>query len=214
MKTLKKFFKYFLLLVGFLVISLVVEDKILTSMYKEIEGTSIDTDTLAIEVADARATSENGYLDLKVTNTSGEYIDSAYAKIDLLNEFDNVVMTEYATIEDLEPGESKNVRIKYNGVRIAGYDVSTVPELPDKSNIINIFGWEFDTSKILGSNSDDSDDSSFTIFGVDLGKYISKSNLNKAKRFLVGRWKYGLSIARAVPLWGYICGALVVLWYL
>ena len=138
MKTMKTFFIYFLMLAGFFVISTLLERGVVQDMYYQITGQAISNDTLAVEVLDAKATNVNGYMNIKVTNDSNKSIDTAYAKIDLLDEYGLNAMTKYVTISDLNSGDAKDFMFKFNGNKIKSYEVSFVSELPDKSNIINI----------------------------------------------------------------------------
>lgn len=206
MKTMKTFFIYFLMLAGFFVISTLLEKGVIQDMYYKINGQAMNSDTLAIEVLDSKATNVNGYMDVKITNDSNEYIDSAYAKIDLLDEYGLNAMTKYVTVSDLNPGDSKNFRFNFRGNKIKSYEVSFVSELPDRSNIINILGWEIDKTNLFGLGIDLTN-----INGVDVTKYLS---FNSIRSLAKSGWSLGFGIARSIPLWAYAIASLVVLWYI
>ena len=204
MERMKTFFIYFLLFAGFFVLSNVLEYGLIRNMYSKIEGGSYSDDTFTVEVSEAKATSVNGYMDVKIKNNSNEDIDEAYAKIDLVDEYGNVVSTEYTTIRDLKAGESKNLKVKFEGRNIKGCKVEMVPEIPDRSNIINLFGWEFDSTNFLGTGIN------LTSFhGIDLTKYI-----NLAKKYLVAGGNFLWGIANTVPMWAYIVASMIVVWYI
>lgn len=206
MKTMKTFFIYFLMLAGFFVIATFLEKGVIQDMYYKINGQAMNSDTLAIEVLDSKATNVNGYMNVKITNDSNEYIDSAYAKIDLLDEYGLNAMTKYVTVSDLEPGESKTFKFNFRGNKIKSYEVAFVSELPDKSNIINILGWEIDKTNLFGLGIDLTN-----INGVDVTKYFSFSNI---RSFARNSWSLGIGIAKSIPLWAYAIASLIVLWYI
>lgn len=206
MKTMKTFFIYFLLIAGFFLLSNFLENGTISSMYYTIKGSRINNDIMSVEVAEAKATNVNGYLNIKVTNNSNQYIDKAYVKVVLKDEFGSEAMTEYSTIENLEPGKSKNIRIKFRGNRIKNYTVEFVSELPDKSNIINLFGWEFDATNLFGLGIDLTN-----VNGKNLTEYFSWEGI---KSFARKTWRFSINVVQSVPLWAYITAGLIVLWYI
>ncbi len=208
MSTLKKFFIYFVLLIGFLVLSMFLENGLVSSMYSKIEGNSLNSDNLSVEVSDARATSTNGYIDMKITNDSGEDIENGYAKVELLDEFGNVVSTEYATVKDLKAGAKKDLRVNYTGTRIAGYNVEIVPEIPEEPEKYHIFGMEIDPTNVFGTGIDLT---GVKIFGKNI---VDAIPFGKIKGYAKAGWGWGLSVARSVPIWAYIAASLIVLWYI
>lgn len=206
MDRMKTFFIYFLLFSGLFIIFNLLENGLVSSMFSEVKGSVINNDTMSVEVTDSKASNVNGYMNVKITNYSDDYIEKAYAKVDLIDEYGYTAITEYVTIEDLAPRESKEFRIKYKGNSIKGYKIGFVPELPDKSNIINILGWEVDSTNVFGTGIDLTN-----IFGFDLAQYFSVGGI---KKFIKSRWNLGLSIAKTVPTWAYVVASLIVLWYI
>ena len=108
MKRAKQLNTYALLLIGFMIISMILENGLIAAMYAPIQGiasgTYTTTDGLEVTVEDARATRVNGYMKVKVKNTTGRDIDKCYAKMDLYNKY-GLVATEYVEITDFKNGE-------------------------------------------------------------------------------------------------------------
>ena len=206
MDDLKKFFTYGIMLVGFLIISTLLEHGLIMDMYSTIEGSIKGNDNIKVEVLESKATNVNGRMDVKITNDSNEKIDSAFAKIDLLDEYGQVAITKYTTIENLEPGDYKDYKISFRGNKIKGYNVELVKEIPDKTNIINILGWEFDKTNLFGLGIDLTN-----INGVDISEYFKLENI---KGFLVDKWKVGVGIVKSIPIWAYAIASLCILWYM
>ena len=214
MDRMKTFLLYFLGIVGFFVLSLILEDGLINSMYKPLTDSSDkyiaekNPSGINIEVSDAKASNVNGHLNYKITNTSNERIQDQYVKLDLYSKKGLLAATEYIKIDDLAPGESKDYMVKFKGTEIADYKIAIIPgsELPDKSNIINILGFEFDLTNIFGR-----DLSNTKIFGRRLKDIF---NVDKAKGTVKYAWNWGLNFARAVPWWGYLIGGGIILWYM
>lgn len=204
MDRMKTFFIYFLLLAGLFIVLNFLENGLTSSMFSEVKGSAINSDKMSVEVTDSKASNVNGYMKIKITNDSNDYIDTAYAQIDLLDEYGLTAMTEYVTIEDLAPGESKEYKVKYQGNNITGYKVGFIDSLPDKSNIINILGWEIDKTNAFGTGVDLTN-----IFGINVANAFG--NISKIFR---KRWSLWLSMAGSIPVWAYVIASLIVLWYI
>lgn len=206
MKRLKTFFIYFLLFAALFIVSTLLEKGTVFSMYADINGNAYNSDELTINVEKAKASNVNGYMELKVTNDSNNKIDSSYAKIEFIDEYNLNAITDYVTIKDLEPGESKQYKINFEGDKIAKYNVSFVSELPDKSNIINLFGWEIDATNLFGLGIDLTN-----IGGVDLTQYMSWDGM---KSLVSTGFAFAVNLLKAVPTWGYLVASLIVIWYM
>lgn len=206
MKRLKTFFIYFLLFSALFIGSTLLEKGMVFSMYADISGNAYNSDELTINVEKAKATNVNGYMEFNVTNDSNNNIDSSYAKIEFIDEYNLNAITDYVIIKNLEPGESKNYKINFEGDKIEKYNVSFVPEIPDKSHIINLFGWEIDATNLFGLGIDLTN-----INGVDITQYFSWDGM---KSLASTSWVFISNLLRTVPAWGYMVGALIVIWYL
>lgn len=212
MDRMRTFLLYVLGILGFIVLSFILEDGLIKNMYKPMVGNvqvsnnasqDIDVDTL-----ESSASNVNGYVNFRLTNNSDKEIDDQYVKIDLYNDKGMLSATKYVKVNSLGPGESKDYNVKFKGSNIADYKVSLLPssEVPDLSNVINIFGYDINLSNILGL-----DLSNVNIFGRKLKDVFS---FEGAKSAIGNAWHWGLNIARAVPWWGYVIGAGVILYYL
>ena len=208
MARMKTFLIYLLLLVGFFALSLILEDGLLYTMYAPIGGTQdsnlvisgqgVSSD-LSIEVIEAKASNFNGYIKVKIKNTSGHYIEKCCAKIDLYTRRNLLAATEYVDINNFEIDETRYYDIRYKASEIARYEIALVESAPDKSNILNILGWEFDLSNV---------------FGVDMSRLKDVINLNDIKSGISTVWRYGVNIANSVPVWAYVVAGGIVLWSL
>ena len=204
MGKLQTFTIYLLIIVGFFLVSTFLEGQPIKNMYVSLKGTVEEEfeydgkDTaLDVEILDARATRMNGYINAKVTNTSDDYIDKAYLKVDLYAKDDIKAITRYLEINDLEPGESKDYQLKFNAGYVDTYKVAVENEYPDEDYIFDIFGYEINTK---------------SIFGIDLSDYIDAKAI-KAAGFngitsifsFIGKIGHRFVVtAQSVPWWGYV----------
>ena len=206
------FLLYMLGIIGFIFLSYVLEDALIGSMYKTMQGSTTKSEQLAAdiqaEVTDASASNVNGFINFRLKNNSEETADGDFVKIDLYDKQGLHAATKYVEIDDLKSGKTKEYNVKFKGTEISDYKLSLVSkdEVPDRSNIINVLGFDIDLSNVLGL-----DLSNASIFGVKLKKIF---NVDNAKSTVGNAWGWFLNITKAVPWWGYAIGAGIILWYM
>lgn len=204
MSTIKNFRNYALWLIGFFIISVILENALIADMYKPMAGTAngnvIFTGkanaNLEVTVEDARATNMNGYLVINIKNTTGKYIEKCCAKIELFTERSVLASTKYVDISKFEANETRQFKIKFKGQDIASYSVSLIEDAPDKSYILDFFGWEIDLRNVLG---------------MDLTSVI---NLNNLKETGLNMWGVTINFMKTIPTWAYMIAAGIVIWYM
>lgn len=204
MSTVEKFRNYALWIIGFFIISIILENALIADMYQPIGGFAngnvifkgqLNTD-LEITVAEAKATNMNGYLVLNVKNTTGKYIEKCCAKIELFTERGILASTKYVDISKFEVNETRQFKINFKGQYIASYAVSLVEDAPDKTYILNLFGWEIDLRNV---------------FGMDLTSVI---NLENIKETGLNIWSIAINFASTVPAWAYLIAGGIIIWYM
>ena len=91
---------------------MILENGLIAAMYTPISGLASNSytnaDGLEVTVVDARATRVNGYMKVKVKNTTGRDIDRCYAKMNLYNKY-GLVATEYVEIQDFNSVKSSKI---------------------------------------------------------------------------------------------------------
>lgn len=204
MDRMKTFLLYALLIVGFIGLSLLLENGLISNMYKNISGT-IDTEisiigegrsNFEIKQSTAKASNVSGFIRMSVKNTTGRNINTCYTKIDLYSRQKLLAATKYYEIKDFNNGEEKEFIINFNANEIANYKISFTEDHPGKEYIINIFGYEIDLRDI---------------FGIDLTKYL---NIDTIKDTGLSAWNWWVALVKSVPLWAYMIAGGIVLWYM
>lgn len=206
---MKTFLTYILLIIGFFAISILLENGLLMAMYSRMMGQfdgyyATTNSEFSIDNARAKACNVNGYLSFDLINTTGKFVDTCYVKIDLYNQQDLLADTEYIETKGMQPGDTKPFNIKFKANNIETFRISIVPSAPDKTNIINILGWEIDLTNVFGLGIDLSN---VTIFGTKLTDIFSWSNIKTTGQNF---WSWFIRFAAGIPLWGYGLGWLVI----
>lgn len=210
MKRMKTFLIYVLLIVGFFALSLVLEDGLLMAMYSKIDGEfnghySVTDTSFNMKNMKAKACNINGYMKFELVNTTGNDINNCFLKIELFNKGNLLSGTEYIQISDMTQNESKSFNVKFKANNITKYYISVVPDVPDKTNIINILGWEIDLTNVFGLGIDLSN---VSIFGTKLTDIFKLDNI-KTTRNSFSLWF--TSFITNIPWWGYLGGWMFIL---
>lgn len=204
MARMKTFFLYLMGIIGFIFFSLLLEDALIANMYVAMNGEVISSPTIIIDNDAGKATNVNGYMQFRLSNKSETMCDD-FVKIELYSKQGLLAATEYVAITDLQPGHAKTYNVDLKGTELSSYKLSIVDEAPDKSNIINIFGFEFDLTNAFGLGIDLTN---VSIFGVKIKDIFTVDNIKTAGG---NAWNFATNFVKAVPLWGYVIGAGIVL---
>lgn len=207
MDRMKTFLLYFLGIVGFMFLSYILENGLLENMYKKIDGEILpSTYDIVIDSVSAKASNVSGFMNFKLTNHSSNPIPKSYIKIDLFSKRGLLAATKYVEIPNLEPGSTRDYEVKFKGTEIRRYSVAIVQDIPDKTNIINLFGWEIDLTDVFGL-----DLSNATIFGVKLTDIFSWDGLKTTGANI---WGWTVNLLNSVPWWGYAIATGIIIWYM
>ena len=205
MDRMKTFLIYALLIIGFFALSIALENGLLYSMYANIPGefNSYYEQTgtrFSLSNSTATACNVNGYISFNLTNSTGSNIEKCYLKLDLYNKQKLLADTEYFEITNFQNNETKKFNIKFKANNIKNYKMSILGETPDKTNIIDIFGWEVDLTNVLGLGIDLSN---ISIFGKPISEVFSWNNIKQSGRTF---WSWFITLVTGIPWWGYFGG--------
>ena len=207
MKRMGTLLSYALMIVVFMFLSYILEDGLIANMYKELSGGIVDTGSvIAIENVSARASNVSGYMNFTLRNNSNNYAPKDYIKIDFYSERGLNAITKYIEVPALAAGETKDYQIKLKGTSLAEYKLEVVDKLPDKTNIISLFGWEIDLTNVLGM-----DLSNLKIFGAKLTDIFSWDGLVTGAG---NAWSWFVELVSSVPWWGYTIASWIIFWHM
>lgn len=206
MDRMRTFLLYAVCIIGFIFLSYVLENGLITNMYKKMDGNVLSTQEILIEDVSGRASNVNGYMNFKLTNLSPYDTTNQYIKIDLYSKQGLHAATKYVEIAGVPSQGSKTYQVKLKGTELRGYDISVVSEIPDMTNIINILGWEIDLSDVFGM-----DLTNFRLFGVKLTEIFTWDNVQTAGGNAVS---WGAALLKSIPWWGYAIATGIIIWYM
>ncbi len=206
MDRMKTFFLYFLGIVGFMLLSYILENGLIENMYVKMTGDVESTAyNITIDNVSGKASNVNGFMQFKLSNNSYE-TNNSYVKIELYSKQGLLAATKYVQITDLQPGHAKEYQVKFKASEVRSYKISIVNEVPDKTNIINILGWEIDLTDVFGM-----DLSNVKLFGVKLSELFTWDNMKTTGENV---WSWTVAFLGSIPWWGYVIGGGIILWYM
>lgn len=207
MARMKTFLTYALCIVGFIFLSLLLEDALIENMYVKMSGEVTSSPTIIIDNHTGKATNVNGVMQFRLSNKSKTKCDD-FIKIDLYSEQGLLAATKYVEITDLNAGYTKDYQLKLKGDNFASYKIAIIDasEVPDKSKVLNLFGWEIDLTNVFGIDLSD-----FTFFGIKLSEFFTWDNI---KTTAGNAWDWSMALLNTIPWWGYLIGGSIALWYM
>lgn len=154
MDRMKTFFTYFLIVIGFFIVSCLIEILAFHAMYASIKdnGSIENGKGIVLEIEKIKATNVNGFIDFNAINNNNNDIKNQYIKVDLINKQDLIAATKYIKIGELKGKESIKYKVTFKANNIESYKLSVTDEAPDiNENIINVFGIDIDINNLVMS---------------------------------------------------------------
>lgn len=137
MGTLKKFWMYFWMFIGFFIFVSVLTNFLMRDDYKN-SIYEIKTEIPQISVTECKASYSNGYIKGNVTNNTGEIIPYKYLQVNLYDKDGVYLGSEYKELKNLYPQETINFDMKYNYLNIDKATLAFTDEIPEKKGF-NLF---------------------------------------------------------------------------
>lgn len=123
MDTVKRFAKYAILLILFWIISDILINVGIDSMYKDMNQKGNIPE--GIQVVEVQSTKVNGRIKL---TAEGENLSGKFIKVDLYSDIDNHLGTQYLEIGNLAENEIKNIETYFKISETKSYEISVVDE--------------------------------------------------------------------------------------
>lgn len=128
METMKKFKIYFLIFIGFFVLSTVLTNFLMRDDYKNINY-EIKSEVLQIQVTESMAANSNGYIKGSITNNTEELIPLKYLQINLYDENNVYLGNEYKELKNFYPQETINFDISYEYINTKKVELNLVDKI-------------------------------------------------------------------------------------
>ena len=149
METLKKFWMYFLMFIGFFLFVTIFTNFLMRDNYRNVNY-EIKVESPLITVMESKAAYSNGYIKGSVTNTTGELIGLKYLQMNLYNKDDVYLGSEYKELKNFYPKETINFDMKYDYLNTDKVTLGFVDEIPEKKGFNLFEGVDDETMEIAG----------------------------------------------------------------
>ncbi|MBQ2917200.1 MAG: hypothetical protein IJE59_03370 [Clostridia bacterium] len=137
METMKKFKVYLFIFLGFFILSTILTSFLMRDDYKNINY-EIKSETSNILVTECKAANTNGYIKGSVTNNTEELIPLKYLQINLYDENDVYLGSEYKELKNFYPKETVNFDMSYEYLNIDKVTLIFIDKIPEKE-AFNLF---------------------------------------------------------------------------
>ena len=125
MSKLKKFFKYILLLVAFMIFSELIINVGLNSSYKKIQRKD---NIPQVEMKQAEATLVNGRMKGTIKNSNEDFLTNKFVQVELFSKRDVLVGRKYIPITTTEVTRTQDFEFYFELKDVTSYKVSIVNE--------------------------------------------------------------------------------------
>lgn len=132
MSRMKTLFMYLLVFVLIYIIFDFFSYRYLVNSYKNIKTYEITAKSPEVKIEEAKATAVNGYVKLKVKNTTNRTIEKTNIQLDLYNSRGNKLGTKYAKIENFSEDQVREYQINFRATNITHIKVSFTDENVDE----------------------------------------------------------------------------------
>ena len=147
MGTLKKFWMYFLMFIGFFLFVTFSTNFLMRNDYKNTKY-EIKAESPVITVVECKAAYGTGYIKGSVNNDTQEIIPLKYLQINLYDKDDVYLGSEYKELKNFYPQETINFDISFNYLNIDKATIDFVDEIPQKKSFNLFEGVDDETLKI------------------------------------------------------------------
>lgn len=140
MERMQTFLKYALWIILFYLFSNFAISTMLKTTYRNVgsDNIHIEQSDNGFEMTVDRADSNRrqAYFTGTVKNTSDKVIDKQYVKVDSYYK-GQLMQEKYMAFEDLQPGEERKFKLRYNVGQIDEFKVSYVDEIPENRTLVD-----------------------------------------------------------------------------
>lgn len=138
MDTMKKFFKYFLLVVLFYVFSTMMIHAFLKVSYSDITDYKIDFEQPYIDITEAKASNRDGHIYGMIKNNTSEKLENKYLKFSMLSKNGIVLGEKYVEIDKIEIEQVRKFEVKFDYDNVKSFKVELTDTKPEDIDFIEL----------------------------------------------------------------------------
>ena len=138
MSTVKKFFKYFLLFIGFFLFVQICTNVSMKERYNNVTKNIINISSPVITIEESKAAYTHGFIKGTIENDTGTHIKDKFLQFDFYDKDGFYVGTETQEIKYFNVGEKIKFNIEYKYVNIDKIEINFVDEIqkPQKKQLL------------------------------------------------------------------------------
>mgnify|MGYP004564501847 CR=1 FL=1 len=141
MAKMKKFFLYFLMFIALYIFVTTLTNFSMKEKFKDIQNIQISVSSPKIFIEESKATNSHGYIKGNITNDTGNHIPVEYLQVDLYNENNTYLGSEFKELKYFNVNETINFEInyKYNNVNrlVIGVTDEIIQDKEKKENYVS-----------------------------------------------------------------------------
>lgn len=143
MQKMKKFFLYFLMIVALYIFVTILTNFEMKEKFKDITNNcEVTINSPRIEIEECKATNSHGYLKGTITNDTGKHIPIKYLQIDIYNENNVYLGSEFKELKYFNVNEKIrfDINYEYNNVNklVIGITDKTIQEEKEANTIADV----------------------------------------------------------------------------
>ena len=126
MSRMKTFFIYFLIFIGFYIVSSLLIDAYIKTSYYKISSYEINVDKASVTIMSAKASKDDGHIKGKIYNNTEENITDKYMKVELFSDNNISLGKEYVKIDELNPKDIKDFKINFTYDNVKSFKITLI----------------------------------------------------------------------------------------
>ncbi len=126
MSRMKTFFIYFLIFIGFYIVSSLLIDAYIKTSYYKISSYEINVDKASVTIMSAKASKDDGHIEGKIYNNTEENITDKYMKVELFSDNNISLGKEYVKIDELNPKDIKDFKINFTCDNVKSFKITLI----------------------------------------------------------------------------------------
>lgn len=126
MSRMKTFFIYFLIFIGFYIVSSLLIDAYIKTSYYKISSYEINVDKASVTIMSAKASKDDGHIEGKIYNNTEENITDKYMKVELFSDNNISLGKEYVKIDELNPKDIKDFKINFTCDNVKNFKITLI----------------------------------------------------------------------------------------
>lgn len=126
MSRMKTFLIYFLIFIGFYILSNFLINAYIKTSYYKISSYDIEVEDATVTIISAKASKEDGHIEGKISNGTKEEVIEKYMEVELFSNSNVSLGKEHVKIESLKPGDIKDFKVDFTCDNVTSFKITLI----------------------------------------------------------------------------------------